>query len=174
MGLGTPGISDSRSAVFHCALNAIFALGCQLAGTEISIQNRELLSQTFFLRSKALLHVDILDHGGIAIVQTLLIVAQYLQSTSFPSRCWTGLGLACRIGRGLGLHVEERHKQREPHNFEIRRRVWYGCVTLDMSVSSLSSMFIANESKCSEYDSRAADDDSLPPYHSHAFTYRNR
>lgn len=132
LGLGSSGISDSRSTVFHCALNAIFALGCQLADAESSIQNRESLSETFFLRSKALLHVDILDHGSIAIVQTLLIVAQYLQSTSFPSRCWTALGLACRIGQGLGLHVEDCHIPREPHDFEIRRRVWYGCVILDM------------------------------------------
>lgn len=31
LGLGTPGVSDSRTIVFHCALNAIFALSCQLS-----------------------------------------------------------------------------------------------------------------------------------------------
>lgn len=113
LGLGTPGISDSQSTVFHCALNAIFALSCQLSGPEILQHDRDSLSQTFFLRCRSLLHVDILDHGSIALVQTLLIVAQYLQSTSFSSRCWTSHGLACRIGQGIGLHVETGGLQRD-------------------------------------------------------------
>jgi hypothetical protein len=132
LGLGTPGVSDSRTIVFHCAINAIFALSCQLSGPDILQQDRESLSQTFFLRAKSLLHVDILDHGSVALVQTLLIIAQYLQSTSFPSRCWNSLGLACRIGQGLGLHVEDRGLQRDPREVELRRRVWYGCTVMDM------------------------------------------
>lgn len=132
LGLGTPGISDSQSTVYHCALNAIFALSCQLSGPEILQHDRDSLSQTFFLRCRSLLHVDILDHGSIALVQTLLIVAQYLQSTSFSSRCWTSLGLACRIGQGLGLHVETGGLHRDEREVELRRRVWYGCTVMDM------------------------------------------
>ncbi|KAH8597630.1 fungal-specific transcription factor domain-containing protein [Bisporella sp. PMI_857] len=136
LGLGTPSVSDSRSTVFHCALNAIFALSCQLSGQEILQHGRESLSQTFFLRSKSLLHVDILDHGSIALVQTLLIITQFLQSSSSPGRCWNSLGLACRIAQGLGIHIEDRFIQREPCEIELRRRVWYGCVTLDIVTST--------------------------------------
>ncbi|KFY78694.1 hypothetical protein V499_02187 [Pseudogymnoascus sp. VKM F-103] len=136
LGLGTPGISDSQSTVYHCALNAIFALSCQLSGPEILQHDRDSLSQTFFLRCRGLLHVDILDHGSIALVQTLLIVAQYLQSTSFSSRCWTSLGLACRIGQGIGLHVETSGFQRDEREVELRRRVWYGCTVMDIVAST--------------------------------------
>lgn len=133
LGLGTPGLSDSQSVVFHCALNAVFALSCQLSDSVIQQHDRESLSQTFFVRCRSLLHVDILDHGSIALVQTLLIVAQYLQSTSFPSRCWTSLGLACRIGQGVGLHVEDGSgPRRDAREVEVRRRVWYGCTLMDM------------------------------------------
>ena len=133
LGLGSPGLSDSQSVVFHCALNAVFALSCQLSAPVIQQHDRESLSQTFFSRCRSLLHVDILDHGSIALVQTLLIVAQYLQSTSFPSRCWTSIGLACRIGQGVGLHVEDSSfPRRDAREVEVRRRVWYGCTLLDM------------------------------------------
>ncbi|OBT65745.1 hypothetical protein VE03_03343 [Pseudogymnoascus sp. 23342-1-I1] len=136
LGLGTLGVSDSQSAVYHCGLNAIFALSCQLSGPEILHHDRDSLSQTFFLRCKSLLHVDILDHGSIALVQILLIVAQYLQSTSFSSRCWTSLGLACRIGQGLGLHVETRGSRRDGREVELRRRVWHGCTIMDIVAST--------------------------------------
>ncbi|PVH72451.1 hypothetical protein DL98DRAFT_502360 [Cadophora sp. DSE1049] len=135
-GLGTAGVSDSRTLIFHCALNAIFALSCQLSETAIPDRDRESISKEFFLRSKSLLHVDILDHGSVALVQTLLIIAQFLQSTSFPSRCWTSLGLACRIGQGLGLHVEDCNSRRDPQEVELRRRVWYGCTIMDIVAST--------------------------------------
>ncbi|KAJ5042853.1 uncharacterized protein L3040_004245 [Drepanopeziza brunnea f. sp. 'multigermtubi'] len=135
LGLGTPGLSDSRTVVFHCALNAIFALGCQLSDTAISHQERDSSSQTFFLRSKSLLQVDILDEGSIGLVQTLLIIAQFLQSTPSPSQCWTSLGLACRIAQGLGLHAEDRGSRTDAKEVELRRRVWYGCTMMDIEAS---------------------------------------
>lgn len=134
LGLGTPGLSDSRTAVFHCALNAVLALACQLSQTAISCQDRDALSQTFFLRSQGLLNVDVTDDGTVALVQTLLVIAQFLQSTSSPSRCWTSVGLSCRIAQGLGLHVEDHSDQRDHSENEIRRRVWYGCIIMDTYV----------------------------------------
>lgn len=131
-GLGSLGIADSRSAVFHCALNSIFALACQLYDTNMGGKDRHSLSDTFFLRSKKLLHIDIFNSGNLAFVQTLLVMTQYLQSTSFPSRCWNALGFACRIAQGLGLHVELPRSTRSDSEVETRRRTWHGCVIMDM------------------------------------------
>lgn len=126
VGLGSPGCSAS---VFYCALNAIFALGCQFS--DLRLAERENLSETFFRRSKQLLRIDILDEGSLALIQTLLIVAQFLQSTQFPNRCWNVVGLACRIAQGLGLHLDGANENRPFVEIEMRRRTWYGCVTLD-------------------------------------------
>jgi len=95
-------------------------------------QDRHALSERFFTRCQDYLHIDILDQGSLALVQTLLIITQYLQSTHSPSRCWNSLGLACRIGQGLGLHVEDSAAKLDPTQVELRRRVWHGCNVMDM------------------------------------------
>ena len=127
VGLGGSGCSVS---VYHCALNAIFALGCQFS--DLPLAQRENLSETFFRRSKQLLRIDVLDEGDLALIQTLLIVAQFLQSTQFPNRCWNVVGLACRMAQGLGLYLDGANESRPFVEVEMRRRTWYGCVTLDL------------------------------------------
>lgn len=104
----------------------------RLAPPELLRQDRHVVSERFFARCQEYLYIDILDQGSFALVQTLLIIAQYLQSTQSPSRCWNSLGLACRIGQGLGLHVEEPNSQFDPSQVEMRRRVWHGCNIMDM------------------------------------------
>lgn len=131
LGLGSAGTSDPHSPGFHCALNAVFALASQLAGPELPLSDRRTLSERFFRRAEELLHVDVLDYGSLALVQTLLILAQYLQSTQFPTRCWNAVGLACRIGQGLGLHVEGPEGGRGGVEGEMRRRIWHGCHIMD-------------------------------------------
>ncbi|RFU33077.1 hypothetical protein B7463_g3284, partial [Scytalidium lignicola] len=130
VGLGGSGCPMS---VFHCALNAIFALGCQFS--DLPSAERESLSETFFQRSKQLLYIDVLDEGSLALVQMLLIVAQFLQSTQFPNRCWNVVGLACRMAQGLGLYMDSTNESRPFLEVEMRRRTWYGCVTLDLVLS---------------------------------------
>jgi len=133
LGLGSTEASGCGSPVFHCGLNIIFALSCQFAGPDLA-QNCQALSETFFLRSRRLLHVDVVDQGSIALVQTLLIISQYLQCTLFSSSCWTALGLACRLAQDLGLYAEDPRTKRSPLELEIRRRIWYGCTAMDTYV----------------------------------------
>ncbi|KAL2009964.1 hypothetical protein VTN00DRAFT_5771 [Thermoascus crustaceus] len=127
------GASDCPRSVFYCALNTIFALGSQFS--EESFAERAAMSGTFFNRSRRLLQIDILDHGNLALVQTLLIMAQYLQSTNLPSRCWNVVGFACRVAHSLGLHLNHGDDKKCTLHQEIRRRTWYGCVVLDAVLS---------------------------------------
>ncbi|KAH0545362.1 hypothetical protein FGG08_000503 [Glutinoglossum americanum] len=129
-GLGNSIDGDPDMSIFFCALNAIFAIGCEFS--DIPIDKRSATSNMFFQRSKHLLRLDVLDNGSISLVQTLLLVAQYLQCTSYPTRCWNSIGIACRVAQGLGLHLEDNKKQLPSLELEVRRRTWYGCVTLDM------------------------------------------
>jgi hypothetical protein len=102
IGLGSKADSGSKSIVFHCALNMIFALGCHFA--DIAPDEREPVAHSFFLRAKRFIGLDILELSTLGVVQTLLISALYLQSSPYPSRCWNSVGVACRVALGLGLH----------------------------------------------------------------------
>ncbi|OBT97544.2 hypothetical protein VE01_04454 [Pseudogymnoascus verrucosus] len=127
------GGSNCGPATFSCALNAVFALSCQFS--DLPSAEREALTSTFFLRGKYFLHIDILDEGDLALVQALLIMAQFLQSTHYPDRCWNMVGLAYRVAQGIGLYIDDGNENRSPIEVEMRRRAWYGCIMLDTVVS---------------------------------------
>ncbi|KAJ6172659.1 hypothetical protein N7470_001726, partial [Penicillium chermesinum] len=133
IGLGGSYDSGPQSIVFHCALNAIFALGCHFS--DIPIREREAQAYSFSFRSKRFVGLDLLDTSTIGVVQTLLIIALLLQSTPYSNRCWNAIGLACRVAQGLGLHEATAQRNHKPLEQEIRRRTWYGCVMMDMIVS---------------------------------------
>lgn len=116
--------------VFHCALNAIFALACHFS--DIPPADREATSDMFFQKTKSFLGIGLIEHNSLCVVQTLLIVALYLQSTAFPDRCWNSVGIACRLAQGLGLHVDESDGKGSSLEAEVRRRTWYCCVILDV------------------------------------------
>ncbi|KAI9729389.1 MAG: hypothetical protein M1834_006913 [Cirrosporium novae-zelandiae] len=136
VGLGGSSNDDSNSLVFLCALNSIFALGCHFS--DLPSSERATVAHTFFLRSKSFIGLDFLEVNNIGIVQALLIVAQYLQSTPYPSRCWNAVGVACRVAQGLGLHVDLAVDSCNVLETEMRRRVWHGCTLMDRFVAPLS------------------------------------
>ncbi|CEJ60944.1 hypothetical protein PMG11_09498 [Penicillium brasilianum] len=133
VGLGGTFDSGNQSIVFHCALNAIFSLGCHFS--DIPAAEREAAAYSFFLRSKRFVGLDLLDIGTIGVVQTLLIISLLLQSTPYPNRCWNAIGVACRVALGLGLHETTTQSSIRPLEREIRLRTWHGCVIMDMIVS---------------------------------------
>ncbi|GAD96717.1 predicted protein [Paecilomyces variotii No. 5] len=127
------GASDCPPSSFYSALNIMFALGLQFSNEPF--ENREAMSKVFFCRSWRLSQINLLDHGSLGQVQALLIMAQYLQSTNLPNRCWNIVGLACRVAQGLGLHLQDWHGSRSQLAVEMRRRAWHGCVLLDTVLS---------------------------------------
>lgn len=132
VGLGASPNAGADSIVFHCALNAIFALGSHFS--DLTGHDRDSTAFTFFLRSKTYIGLDFLESETLSVVQALLIVTLFLQSTPFAGRCWNSVGIACRLAQGLGLHTEASGSRKTPVEREIRRRVWHGCVVLDMYV----------------------------------------
>lgn len=127
VGIGGPQCSQP---MFYCALNVIFALGAQFSSG--SAQERKSRAKPYARRARHLLRLDYLDHGDIALVQALLIMAHYLQSTNMPTRCWSVAGVAYRMAQGLGLHLEIGENVGSTLYREMRRRVWYSCVCLDV------------------------------------------
>lgn len=136
IGLGSAAESGPRSILFHCALNFIFALGCQFA--DISPEEVQHVANSFFLRGKRFIGLDFLDINTLGVVQTLLITALFLQSSPYPSRCWHSVGVACRVALGLGLHESDTLTTLTPLESDIRRRTWHGCVMMDVYVYTYS------------------------------------
>lgn len=131
VGLGGSPNAGADTIVFHCALNAIFAVACHFSDW-IDNDNKDATALDFLCRSQSLMTLDFLESESLGVVQALLIVTLYLQSTPFAGRCWSSVGIACRLAQGAGLHTESSGTRGSPIETEIRRRVWHGCVVLDM------------------------------------------
>jgi hypothetical protein len=120
-------------------LNIVFALGV-LHNMELTQQERDDISYTFFRRAKSLLGLDLLESGSTPLVQVLLLMGQYLQTRDITSSCWNIIGMAIRVAQGIGLHLQpEEREEGDASNCqaadqleeEMRRRAWTGCVLLD-------------------------------------------
>jgi len=121
----------------YCILYLVFALGCQFSTLfEDPIQGGD----TYLNRAKSLLGFCVFDDGSVRVVQALLLMGVYLQSTSRPNRCWNVVGMAIRVAQGIKLHVETTAEHLVER--EIRRRAWWGCVLMDRLIFPISELIL--------------------------------
>lgn len=114
-----------------CTFNVVFALSCQLADF-IPAEERESWADAYFSRAKDLFQFNLWDTGSAGLIQCLLLMAQYLQSTNSAHQCWIVTGLAIRNAQSLGLHLPQTIAQL--HSFQekqLARKLWHGCVLMD-------------------------------------------
>ncbi|CAK7201181.1 hypothetical protein SEUCBS139899_003884 [Sporothrix eucalyptigena] len=135
LGLGSSE-AGADSIIFHCALNAIFALGCCFS--DLPPLERTAAIDVFGNRSKTFVGLELINYNNLGVVQAMLVIALVLQGTPYPNRCWIAVGMACRVAQGIGLHTEEASPSRRLPAERIqlmRQRTWHGCVMMDVLVS---------------------------------------
>ncbi|KAK9446772.1 fungal-specific transcription factor domain-containing protein [Limtongia smithiae] len=117
---------------FYATLNIVFALGGQFSD-DIPVLNREKSLSIYFERATKVLRLDYLDMAGdLEMIQALLLMCQYLQGSKRANMCWNLMGLTIRIAQSNGLHVDcDVSACKDWVEFEMRRRVWWGCILLD-------------------------------------------
>lgn len=124
-----------------CTFNVIFALSCQLADF-IDPEEREGLANTFFARAKDLLQFNLWHTGSTGLIQCLLLMAQYLQSTDSAHQCWIITGLAVRNAQSLGLHLPQTIARLPSfQDQQLSRKIWHGCVLMDRYVGAFRGTF---------------------------------
>ncbi|CAG8365171.1 unnamed protein product [Penicillium salamii] len=126
---------ESDENMLMCTLNVIFALASQLADF-VPPKEREASADAFFSRAKGLLQFNLWDTGSAGLIQCLLLMAQYLQSTDSAHQCWIVTGLAIRNAQSLGLHLPETISSLQSfQEQQLARKIWHGCVLMDRVIS---------------------------------------
>lgn len=130
---GNDEIDDPKSLL--CLVNAVFAVSCQL-NPNITPQDRARLAAQYYARAQSLL--DVFQKGSsLRIVQALLLLSMYCQSSNNAHQCWIFMGLAIRFAQGMGLHLPDAsERETDLRMRELLRRVWHCCVLLDQIVAS--------------------------------------
>ncbi|KAI5369975.1 hypothetical protein Slin15195_G008530 [Septoria linicola] len=78
-----------------------------------------------FEAAKSNISIASLESGNLTLVQTLSLMANYLQKRNQPNSGYNYLGLALHMALSLGLHKEFKNWHITPLEMEVRRRTWW-------------------------------------------------
>lgn len=129
---------------FPAVVNVVFALASLFAPNPP--EQNSARAEGFFNVTQQIDLLEVIDEeGGLDLVQLLLLMGFYLQSTERFSKCWNITGLAIRSAQNMGLQLSPHDARRQGYltscptqrEAEMRVRVWYGCVLLDREISTL-------------------------------------
>lgn len=117
-------------------LNLMFALGCRAyevkPGEAAPLSDIYHAGEEFYQRAQIYVAVRAFNFSSVGLLQALLLIAIYQQSTFRPNTCWLIVGHASRMAQGLGLHLEVSSSSRLPVlDRELRKRLWWACFCLD-------------------------------------------
>ncbi len=138
-----PGLcrQKSKGKMFSATVNTVFALAALFSSRDP--EHNASYSAEFFRMAET---VDILSllggEVGLEMIQLVLLMAFYLQSTERFSKCWNVAGLALRMAQNAGLHLGLTEARKRgllspcPTQLEceMRARVWYACILLETYV----------------------------------------
>ncbi|KAJ5606676.1 hypothetical protein N7510_009457 [Penicillium lagena] len=124
--------TTEKNLAWFALVNLVFTFGSHHA----PVINRVSIDDShFFRRAKILVFSSLFQPGTIDIVQSLLLMGQYLHSSLELEYSWTVIGLANRLAQGLGLHLNADNFTSNVIEKEIRKRVWWGCFVIDRILS---------------------------------------
>ena len=128
----------SQGRLLLPTIYAVFALSSLFETTEL--EQNVMRANSFFRLAQEVDILEILDNEvGMELVQLLLLLGRYLQSTERFAKCKNVSGLAIRTAQDMGLQYSVAEAQKRgvlvcpitQLESEMRARVWYGCVLLE-------------------------------------------
>lgn len=135
-------------------LNQVYAIACQIGGTDMEAVEGPEAGLRFFQRSLAMMFPLVLQSRSLQALQCVLLMVrriycqiatmadrqlpqtQYLQSISQPNLCWNTIGHAVRFAQSQGLYSASTFAHMNAIEAETRRRVWAGVVAMEASTAA--------------------------------------
>lgn len=100
--------------------------------TNFGVNKDDMLAQYRFAVEQSLAKANFLDTSDIAVLQAFTIFLIVVRRHDESRFCWALTGLVIRIAQGMGLHRDGTHLKLRPFETEIRRRVWWAILVLDL------------------------------------------
>ncbi|XXH02419.1 hypothetical protein Hte_008794 [Hypoxylon texense] len=131
-----PQLSPEREAlVFSIYHAAVASISDELCLTHLN-RRREDLTRSFAGAVEHLLvRADYLGNTRLETLQALTLYVACVRSTVGSRASWALLSLPIRLGQALHLHREAGHAGCSPYETELRRRLWWQLIVLDIRAS---------------------------------------
>ncbi|KAM5355299.1 hypothetical protein ACJ41O_001945 [Fusarium nematophilum] len=92
----------------------------------------EVLIQYRFAVEQALAKANFLNSSDTSIIQALVIFLVVVRRQDESRFCWSLTGLVVHLAQGMGLHRDGSHFELSPFETEMRRRLWWSLLVLDL------------------------------------------
>ncbi|KAI1101060.1 fungal-specific transcription factor domain-containing protein [Jackrogersella minutella] len=119
-------------SIYHAAVVSILPSTCLVHLG----RRREDLMRSYAARVEHFLgRADYLNNTSLETLQALALYVACVRTTSGSRAAWALLSLPIRLAQGLDLHRESSNAHLSPYETELRRRLWWQLVVLDIRAS---------------------------------------
>lgn len=100
--------------------------------TNLGESQEKLLKQYRFALEQALSKANFINTSDLFVLQAFTLFLVTVRRFDDSRFCWTLTGLVIRLGQGMGLHRDGTQFDLTPFETEIRRRLWWTILVLDL------------------------------------------
>ncbi|KPM45844.1 hypothetical protein AK830_g572 [Neonectria ditissima] len=100
--------------------------------TNLGANQDDILTQYRFAVEQALAKANFLQSSDLTVLQAFTIFLVCVRRQDGSRFCWALAGLLYHLAQGMGLHRDGTHFGLSPYETEIRRRIWWQLVVLDL------------------------------------------
>ncbi|RDK36446.1 hypothetical protein M752DRAFT_187146, partial [Aspergillus phoenicis ATCC 13157] len=119
-------------AIYHAAAVSLPADECH---RELGVGRDVLLTKFRFAVQQAIAEADLLSTQSTVLLQAVVLFLMTVRREDNTRFVWSMTSMVVRIGQYLGLHRDGAQFGLTPFNTEMRRRLWWHILLLDMRSS---------------------------------------
>ncbi|OTB02994.1 hypothetical protein M426DRAFT_322224 [Hypoxylon sp. CI-4A] len=127
-----PGREALFFSVYHAAVASLSASDCL---THLGRRREDLLRTYAAAVEHMLFRADYLNNTTIEILQALTLYVACVRTSNGSRASWALISLPVRLAHGLNLHREGSNAHLSPYETELRRRLWWQLLVLDIRAS---------------------------------------
>ncbi|KAM0248593.1 hypothetical protein ACHAP5_003319 [Fusarium lateritium] len=124
--------SGDEALVFAIYYSAVTSMEKDEVQTSLGASQSHYISQFRFALEQALSKANLLNTTNMAILQAFVIYLTVVKCHDDSRFCWTLTSLCVRMAQALGLYRDGQQLGLSPFEVEMRRRMWWAIVSLDI------------------------------------------
>ncbi|KAM6537671.1 hypothetical protein FALCPG4_003579 [Fusarium falciforme] len=125
----SPGNEALVWAIYYAAITS---LEPEEVRANLGVNKEDVLTQYRFAVEQALAKANFLNSSDTSIIQAFVIFLVVVRRQDESRFCWSLTGLVVHLAQGMGLHRDGSHFGLSPFETEMRRRLWWALLVLDL------------------------------------------
>ncbi|KAF5027120.1 hypothetical protein F66182_785 [Fusarium sp. NRRL 66182] len=123
---------ENQALVWAIYYAAITSLEPDEVRANLGANREDVLAQYRFAVEQSLAKANFLNASDISIIQAFVIFLLVVKRQDESRFCWSLTGLVVHLAQGMGLHRDGSHFGLRPFETEMRRRLWWSLLLLDL------------------------------------------